>query len=158
MPRLPFQILVFPYRVSTTKGRIEYALFKRKDLNFWQGIAGGGEENETPLQAAKREVLEESGIPMESDFIKLDTVTSIPITGFKDKHLWKENPYVILEYSFGVNAAKNKIKLSKEHVEYKWLHYFKAIKYLKWDSNKTALWELNCRLMNIDPKEQDSSS
>ena len=152
MPRLPFQILVFPYRISDAKRKIEYALFKRKDLNVWQGIAGGGEENETPIQAAKRETLEESGIPMNLDFIALDTTTSIPIIGFKDKHLWIEHPYVIPEYSFGVNATKCKIKLSKEHVEYKWLQYFKALKYLKWDSNKTALWELNCRLMDIDPK------
>ena len=90
---------------------------------------------------------------MESDFIKLDSVTSIPITGFKDKHFWQENPYVIPEYSFGVNAEKNKIKISKEHTEYKWLRYFKAIQYVKWDSNKTALWELNCRLKKINPKE-----
>jgi len=44
MPRLPFQILVFPYRISDAKRKIEYTLFKRKDLNFWQGIAGGVEE------------------------------------------------------------------------------------------------------------------
>ena len=155
MPREPFNILVFPYRVSNTKGRIEYAIFKRSDLNFWQGIAGGGEENETPLQAAKRETLEESGIHKESDFIRLDFITSIPIHEFlyKDKLLWTNNPYVIPEYSFGVDAGDCRIKISEEHTKYKWLQYSKAIKHLKWDTNKTALWELNCRLLNIDPRE-----
>jgi len=109
-------------------------------------------KSETPIQAAKRETLEESGISMDSDFITLDTTASIPITGFKDKHLWIEHPYVIPEYSFGVNAARSEILISKEHREYKWFQYSKAIKHLKWDSNKTVLWELNCRLTNIDPK------
>jgi dATP pyrophosphohydrolase len=90
MPRLPFNVLVFPYRALSSKETFEYAIFKRRDLKFWQGISGGGEDNETPLQAAKRETLEESGISMESYFIQLDTVNSIPIVGFKDKHLWKK--------------------------------------------------------------------
>ena len=29
-----------------------------------------------------------------------------------------------------------------------WLSYDEAIKKLKWDSNKNALWELNYRLLN----------
>jgi dATP pyrophosphohydrolase len=155
MPRLPFQILVFPYRILDAGEKIEFALFKRKalkDWDFWQGIAGGGEGNETPLETAKRETYEESGIPMESNFIKLNTVNSIPISGFKDKNLWEENLYVIPEYSFGVNASSSIVTISKEHTKYKWLSYSEALKILKWDNNKTALWELNCRLLNIDPR------
>ena len=74
------------------------------------------------------------------------------IIGFKEKHLWKENLYVIPEYSFGVNATDSIITLSKEHTKHKWLRYSEAIKSLKWDNNKTVLWELNCRLLNIDPR------
>jgi dATP pyrophosphohydrolase len=156
MQRLPFQILVFPYRFLNAGEKIEFALFKREAPEgwvFWQGIAGGGEGNETPLETAKRETYEESGIPMESNFIKLNTVNSIPITGFKEKHLWEENLYVIPEYSFGVNVSNSIITISKEHTKYKWLRYSEAMKILKWDSNKTALWELNCRLLNIDPRD-----
>jgi len=153
MQRLPFQILVLPYRFLSTGEKIEFALFKRRDLEIWQGIAGGGEGNESPLQTAKRETFEECGIPMESDFIKLNTINSVPITRFKDKYLWKENLFVIPEYSFGVNASTKLVSISKEHIEYKWLQYSEALKILKWDSNKTALWELNCRLLNIDPRD-----
>ena len=154
MPRQPFNVLIFPYRVSKATRGIEYAIFKRSDLRFWQAISGGGEENETPLQAAKRETLEESGIPTESDFIQLDSITSIPIHGFGDKHLWTNNPYVIPEYSFGVDAGDCEIRLSEEHTKYKWVPYSKARKCLKWDSNKNALWELNCRLLRIDPRDK----
>lgn len=33
-----------------------------------------------------------------------------------------------------------------EKREFKWCTYDEAIKLLEWDSNKTALWELNERL------------
>jgi len=46
--RAPFQILVFPY-IILKNGKREYAIFRRKDDLEWQGIAGGGEANETPL-------------------------------------------------------------------------------------------------------------
>lgn len=52
MPRAPFQVLVFPYRKNLLD-QFEFALLLRADEGFWQGIAGGGEDSETPLEAAK---------------------------------------------------------------------------------------------------------
>jgi dihydroneopterin triphosphate diphosphatase len=57
MARAPFQVLVFPYR-ALDDGDFEFAVFSRAAYRCWQGIAGGGEGEETPLQAAKRESLE----------------------------------------------------------------------------------------------------
>jgi len=62
MPRAPFQVLVLPFR-KNRHGDFEYAIFERTDKPYWQGIAGGGEEGESPVGAAKREVLEEANIP-----------------------------------------------------------------------------------------------
>ena len=45
-----------------------------------------------------------------------------------------------------MNLKDKEIKLSKEHDEYKWLSYDEAKKLLKYDSNKSALWELNEKL------------
>mgnify|MGYP003311483129 CR=1 FL=1 len=42
--------------------------------------------------------------------------------------------------------CKEDILLSHEHTEYLWLSYEDAISKLKWDSNKIALYELNCRI------------
>jgi dihydroneopterin triphosphate diphosphatase len=50
MGRAPFQVIVFLYRRSAI-GAIEYAIFRRADLNAWQAIAGGGEGNESPEAA-----------------------------------------------------------------------------------------------------------
>ncbi|HDX9628677.1 TPA: hypothetical protein ROY30_002345 [Bacillus cereus] len=58
-----------------------------------------------------------------------------------------EDVYVIKEFSFGVKVPTKNISLSKEHLNYKWLCFEQAIMLLKWDSNKTALWELNKRLL-----------
>jgi dATP pyrophosphohydrolase len=40
---------------------------------------------------------------------------------------------------------------SREHTSYRWLSYDEAARLLRWDSNKTALWELNERLRRGDP-------
>ncbi|MGY4745063.1 NUDIX domain-containing protein [Streptomyces sp. B21-108] len=37
-------------------------LLRREDMNVWQGVAGGGEVDETPQQAAIRETCEELGL------------------------------------------------------------------------------------------------
>jgi len=142
--RSPYQILVFPFfRDGKT---FKYCIFKRRDLGFWQGIAGGGEEGETPLESAKRESLEEAGIPKESTFIKLNSCSSIPVTAIRG-FIWGEKTLAIPEYTFGVELASPRIILSDEHFSYNWFPYYVAEKRLKWDSNKIALKELNDRLI-----------
>ena len=121
-------------------------LFKRSDLDVWQWIAGGGENQETPQQTARREVLEEANIPEDARLIRLDSVASIPAMHFADHHLWGTDTFVIPEYSFGVEVENEEVCLSSEHNECAWLDYETARNRLEWDSNKTALWELHSRL------------
>jgi dATP pyrophosphohydrolase len=151
MPRAPFQVLVYPYH-KTENGQIEYALMKRSDKGYWQAIAGGGEDEEKPLEAAKREAYEEAGILSTSKFIQLDTVEPIPVTEFRDSHIWGDNVYVIPQYCFGVTSQKIQIVISYEHTEYRWLSYEEAYKLIKFDGNKTALWELDKRLKGKGPR------
>ena len=56
------------------------------------------------------------------------------------------NIYVVYEYAFGVLIFDEEIQLSEEHEKYKWVSYDEAIELLKYDSNKTALFELNERM------------
>ena len=65
MARAPFQVLVYPYR-KIDDNEYEYALLKRSDAGWWQAIAGGGEDDETPIETAKREAYEEAGILTDS--------------------------------------------------------------------------------------------
>ncbi len=145
--RAPFQILAIPYRRQG--GEVQYCVFHRSDFDQWQFIAGGGEDDETPEEAAKREIFEESGL-IADPILRLRSVCSIPTNIFSEKHLrnWPPDTYVIPEYSFGFEC-RDGITLSREHLECVWLSYEEARKKLKWDSNRTALYELNCRLFSI---------
>ncbi|MEW6030596.1 MAG: NUDIX hydrolase [Chloroflexota bacterium] len=151
MARAPFQVLVYPYR-KTGNGEFEYVLMKRADEGYWQAIAGGGEDEETPLEAARRETYEETGIRPISDFVQLDSIESIPVTEFRDSRIWGENVYVIPQYCFGVAAQDEQIVISREHTEHKWFTYEEAHASIKFDGNKTALWELNQRLTGRGPR------
>jgi dATP pyrophosphohydrolase len=145
MTRAPFQVLVLPYRI-TADGSIRYALLKREPSTggYWQGIAGGGEDNETPMEAARRETFEEAGIPSGAEFFRLDSVAMIPVEcwGFR----WGDDVLVIPNHCFGVRVHDEKLTLSDEHTEYQWVSYEDARSMLHWEDNQTALWELNHRL------------
>lgn len=147
MPRAPFQVLVFPF--TKTGPGFRFAVFRRNIATggYWQGIAGGGEEGERPEDAARREAAEEAGTPMDAALVRLDTVTMIPVTsvcGFR----WGNDVLVIPEYAFGLEMQSESLMLSGEHTEYLWGDIGSVLELMKWDSNRTALWELNYRLEN----------
>lgn len=152
MVRAPFQVLVLPYRTSET-GELEFAIFRRSDADCWQGIAGGGEDDETPLCAATREAWEESGISPVSRFVPLDTTSSVPVTAFPGNRHWGNDRYVITEHAFGVDASGQLITLSSEHTEHRWMPYADAHRLLTFDGNRTALWELNQKLSGRNPQD-----
>lgn len=144
--REPYQILSIPYRIID--GTPLFCIFRRTDSDYWQFIAGGGENGETPLQAAIRETIEEIGVE-SSNIQQLESVAYVPaeVIAENRREHWDKNIFVIPEYSFAFECASKPI-LSNEHTEYKWLTYDKARKLLKWDSNKVAMYEVQCRLEN----------
>lgn len=81
--RAAFQILAIPYRIMD--GSPFYCVFHRADFDQWQFIAGGGEDDETPLEAAKREAFEEGGIQSEN-WIELLSLSYIPATVISEKY------------------------------------------------------------------------
>ena len=152
MPRAPFNAFTFLYRKSKD-GEFEYALLKRADCGVWHGASGGGEEGETPIEAAKRETFEEAGIPSDSDFTQLDTISYIPAVGFRDCELWGDDVYVIPQYYFAVLTETQDPVLSREHLEYKWVGFSEAHDMLHFQADKIALWELNQRVQGKGPRD-----
>ena len=72
MARAKYQVLVIPFFMKESK--IQYCVFRRSDIGIWQFIAGGGENDDSSvIESAKREALEEAGIPMNCDYFQLDT-------------------------------------------------------------------------------------
>ena len=145
--RAPFQVLVFPYRQDPF-GRIQYAIFFRRSPSYgdlWQGIAGGGEDDETPLEAARREANEEGGLSYETPYLKLDSIATIPAPQAAGM-LWGPEVLVVPEYAFGADVGEQEIVISHEHEEFRWVDYATAHGLLRFDSNRNALWELDFRL------------
>ena len=142
--RAPLQILAIPYRMVDCKPN--YCVLRRSDSDYWQFIAGGGEDSEIPLEAAQREILEEGGVNADN-IIQLTSMCYVQVDIFKKRQLygWPEDMYVVPEYAFGFECNED-IVLSHEHTECVWLTYEEARAKCKWDSNRTALYELNCLL------------
>ncbi len=144
--RAPFQILAIPYRFK--KEKPVYCVLHRSDCDQWQFIAGGGEDSETPAEAAKREIFEESGINTDN-ITKLTAMCYVRADCFSEnaRANWSSDTYVIPEYSFAFECNEN-ITISREHTDFLWLTYDEAMSKLRWDSNKTALYETQQRLLN----------
>lgn len=141
-------MLVIPFAFTQ---ELTVAIFQRSDDNNWQFIAGGGENNEEPLEAAKRESWEEAGIDPENKFIKLDTLSSVP-KGIFSHHKNEKGFWVIREYCFAVKPESQLLNISSEHTAVKWVNYDEAVLHLKYDGNKTALWELRQRIIEKNIK------
>lgn len=142
--RAPFQILAIPYRAEP---ELRFCVLHRADHDQYQFVAGGGEDGETEAEAAKREIFEETGV-RASQILPLRSMAFLPVDVIAEKHrkLWSRDTFVIPEYAFAF-ACDGEISLSDEHLDLEWLSYEQAMARLTWDSNKTALYELNCRLL-----------
>ena len=143
--RTPYQTLTILYKEEEDKNF--YAIFYRTSHPIWQFISGGGEEGESIFETVIREISEETSIKIDKEqILKLDSKSSIPVLNITGDYTWGKDVYVVPEYTFAVDVKDINIKLSNEHKEFKWVTYEEAMEKLNYDSNKTALWELNERL------------
>ena len=140
-----YHILVLPFMYKDEN--ILYALFKRDDMPIWEGIVGESKYGESPIDAAKREAYAKNGISSDRNFIRLASMTTTPAVyayGFK----WGQDVAVIPEYTFGVELASTDICIRESGVECRWFSFEYACDVLQWNIAKTALWELNYRLIS----------
>ncbi len=142
--RLPKQVLVIPYKI--VEGKPKYCIFKRSDMDAWQWIAGGAEDFDKDIvDSAKRELFEETQIK-DVELEELEMRCKIPVTNVVKDFIWGEDVFYSEEFAFAADISDKEIVLSEEHKEYKWMEYDEVRKLLKYDSNKSALWELNVKL------------
>jgi len=137
-------------------GKIEYLLLEHRK-GFFAFPKGLVEENETPEETAKREVKEETGI---EDFVSTPGFKETEKFFFKVKYDyqlergWKKGESVFKIVTFFLVEAKNqKVKISEEHIGYKWLLYKEALEQLTFKNAKEILRKANEFLMKrIDLK------
>ncbi len=104
--------------------------------DYWDFPKGHIEKGERLEDTARREIREETGL----DDIEF-------IDGFKEtiRYFFKNRGENILKFStFLLSETKRKeIKISSEHIGYKWLSYQQAIKEMKFKNAKEVLRKAN---------------
>jgi dATP pyrophosphohydrolase len=126
-------IEVCPFRISGDRG--EYLLLHRsaKDPLYpvlWQFVTGRVEEGETSLQAALRELREETG----AEHVRLWVVPAV--NSFYDPDMDRVNivPLFAAQLDPGFQ-----VRLSPEHATYQWLSYDEAMRRLVWPGQRSCL-------------------
>ena len=112
-------------------GEIKY-LFLQYEAGHWDFPRGGMEKGETEKETARREILEETGI---TDIAFID--------GFREKTFWfykKDGKTFYKEAIFYLaKTESSEIKLSPEHVAFKWLNFNEALGQVTFDNTKKIL-------------------
>ena len=142
--RQPLQVSVFLFRM--TPSGPEYAIFCRADDGCWQAVAGGVEDGEDLASAARRESAEEAGV--SGRLFQLDIVSGVPRSCFEAARNWPKDLYIVTKHHFALDVGGEgaQVVLSCEHSEFRWAGFNDAHTTLRYDDDKTALWELDERL------------
>lgn len=123
--------------------KIKYLLIQYR-AGHWEFPRGHVEKGESDIEAAKREIEEETG---------LKDLVFIP--GFQKKSSWfykrkGENEQVCKEVLFYLCRSKTKkIKISFENIDFRWLTYTEAIKIVTFDNMKNVLREADKCIKNL---------
>ncbi len=110
--------------------------------HLWQGVAGKIEAGETALQAAIRELNEETGLKPKHMFIA-DHVSRF-YEAYGDR--------INLVPVFGIEVDSEVVILSEEHSKYKWVTLEDAQKHLVWRGQKQGIQVVNDMILSNDDR------
>ena len=135
----PESVLVVVYTRSN-----KILTLRRKQPNyFWQSVAGSLEWDETPEQAAKRELYEETGLSDTSLMINWHSHNKFLIYP-----MWRHRyaPGIISNkehlFSLKLEAPCNIVLDPREHSEYRWLSLSQAMIQISSHTNRDAITHL----------------
>lgn len=135
----PESILVIIY---TPHGEV-LQMRRRDPPDFWQSVTGSLLENETPRQAALREVREETGFIADHGLTDSGIVNRYPIhTAWLAKFAagTKENVEHVFSWQL---PAIDAVRLDPdEHLEYRWLPRDEAVKLASSATDRDAILKL----------------
>ena len=144
--KIPVSSLIVIY----TKKHDILLLHRADKRGYWQSVTGSLEPQESPYEAAKREVFEETGINTDQNKIQDWNLNQEYEIYLHWRHRYPPNVSKNTEHVFGLELPeKININISpREHLEYKWENIKEAKnKVFSW-TNRRALEKL-CEIKSI---------
>jgi bis(5'-nucleosidyl)-tetraphosphatase len=142
--RRPDKVLIYLYRRTGDNG-VEYLLLRREPTGYagsiWQTVVGSVRWEEERVEAARREVFEETGLTRLKGIMAIGYVFSFPFRlppGHQSDYA--PDVAVIRNTVFAAEVASSRmVRLSDEHVGYEWFSYEEALDKVHWPEEKEAL-------------------
>jgi lipoate-protein ligase B len=134
-------------KVMVHDGQRVLLLHRRPERgNFWQPITGSIEEGETPLDTARRELVEETGTAGEPVAIDLQQSFMIESQFLAGKF---PPPIIASETGFAVEVSADvPIRMDPdEHDDHGWFTFAEAYEKIHWTDDREALEQLERRLL-----------
>jgi dihydroneopterin triphosphate diphosphatase len=127
--KTPISALVLIYTQNMQTQGLQILIMERADkAGFWQSVTGSVEGDETPLQAAIREVFEETGLDANQYNLQDWQASNIYEIYPHWRHRYAPGVVENTEHLFGLELpSKLPIKLAPdEHVRYEWVDWREA--------------------------------
>jgi 8-oxo-dGTP pyrophosphatase MutT (NUDIX family) len=139
--------LVECYLFRNRKGKSEYLMLKRSaNIVFpgmWQCVVGTLDPGEEILKGMKRELKEETGLkPWKMWWLESSAVAYRP----------KMDRLLPVAFFAAEVGSKDKVRLSEEHVAYKWVPFLTALRMLRWRTQKIAIAEADQAIIRGNEK------
>ena len=144
-PKLKIRV-IDSYVYKKSDNGFDFLILKRADTkiyeHLWQGVAGKIEKNEKSWQAAIRELKEETGLIPRKIFI------ADHVSKFYEAHQDRINFVPV----FGIEVNNEKVILSNEHCDYKWVDFETASSHLVWNGQKKGIHAVNQMILSNDDR------
>lgn len=129
------------------KGKTEYLMLKRSAKvvfpGMWQCVVGTLDPGEEILKGMKREIKEETGlVPRKIWWLESSAVAYRP----------KMDRLLPVAFFAGEVGYEKKVKLSDEHVAFKWVPFLTAMRMLRWRTQKIAIAETDQAIVRGEEK------
>ena len=134
----------YVYRITST-GLLFLVLKRAKTKMYehiWQGVAGKIDDGETSWEAATLELKEETGLA--------------PLKMFVADHVSKfyetNGDRINLVPVFGIEVDSERVKISQEHCDHKWVDLNGALDLLVWRGQKQAIQVVHDMVISNDDR------